>query len=637
MHIRRIETHDDVKALFLRPAVLALTIALITTAGFLGSLQSGWAARLENFYLDAWHRLAGKRFEPSHTALVIIDDASLARHADTPLVFWTPLFARAIETLRQAGVRAVVLDFIFSGSPEAWLAKLGAGETAAVRQYDRAFRRALNGGSIVLASYLVGEGTATDDFILPSPDYLLSLPEQDVVGHVGLANLTLDADSVVRHFRARFPIAEAMREAGLPEFALAALAARLTGANDFSPERQRIVFAGPPGSFPVVSFAALLEADASKRPEIRALRDKVVIVGAGYAGMNDVHPTPYSNTFGAADRMMSGPEIQANIVETLLGGRIVRPLPAALAMLVVFIAAAGCAYVLLRFGLIWGGAGGLVACVLIAFAAYRAFHADWDVPTAQMQLSLMPALLLAGLAKFSRAEREKRRLSALFGRYVSPSVMQTLLEHPDMPGLGGRRREITVLFSDIRDFTTLSERLEPEEVVELLNEYFERVCAVLLAEEATIDKFIGDAVMAEFGAPLEQADHAERALRAALNLLATAREFANHVQARFPDRDLPPFAIGIGIHSGPAVVGNIGSSHRMEYTAVGDTVNTASRLEGMTKTVGCPILASAATVAAVTHREVFHFGQRHHLAVKGKQGEVEVVEVWPTGNRDEKP
>ncbi|MFN3884566.1 MAG: adenylate/guanylate cyclase domain-containing protein, partial [Rhodocyclaceae bacterium] len=512
-----------------------------------------------------------------------------------------------------------------------WLARLGAGDTAVARQYDRAFRQMLNGGRVVLAGYLIGKGGAEGDFILPSPDYLLSLPEQDLAGHVGLANLTLDADSVVRHFRARFPITPAMREAGLPEQALAALAARQAGLASLPEELwQRIVFAGPPGSFPTLSFAALLEPDAAQRPEVLAMRDKVVIIGAGYAGMNDVHPTPYSNTFGAADRMMSGPEIQANIVETLLSARTVRPVPLSWAAVWVLGVTWLCAFVSLRFDIARGVAVALLLATVAAVVGFRAFLVDIDVPVMQMQLALLPAALLAGIGKFSRTEREKRFLTSLFGRYVSPSVMQALLANPDMVGLGGRRREVTILFSDIRDFTTLSERLQPEEVVELLNEYFERACAVLLAEEATIDKFIGDAVMAEFGAPVDQPDHAERALRAALELHATAREFSRWVGRRFPDRDLPAFAIGIGIHTGPAVIGNIGSHQRMEYTAVGDTVNTASRLEGATKSVGCPILASAVTVAMVTRPEAFLFGQRHVLSVKGKHDKIEVVEVWPS-------
>jgi class 3 adenylate cyclase len=414
---------------------------------------------------------------------------------------------------------------------------------------------------------------------------------------------------------------------------MAALAARMAGMSILPDGLSRIFYAGPPGSFPPLSFGDLLDQSAQTRPEVLALRNKVVIVGAGYAGNNDVHPTPYSNTLGAADHMMSGPEIQANIVETLLSGRAVQHAPWGILALIVATAAWGLAYALFRFGIAWGMVTLVTACALFAWGAYRAFLGDMEIPVAQMQLAVVPALILAGVGKFSRVEREKRHLSSLFGRYVSTNVMQALIANPEMPGLGGRRRQVTVLFSDIRGFTTLSETLEPEEVVELLNEYFERVCAALLAEDATIDKFIGDAVMAEFGAPLDQPDHAERALRAALEVFATARSFADWVTARFPGRGLPPFAVGIGLNTGPAVMGNIGSLLRMEYTAVGDTVNIASRLEGLTQSVGCPILASAATLAAVTRPEDFQFGKHHHLSIKGKSGQVEAVEVWPVEKR----
>lgn len=609
---------------------MATAIAAMTVALFMGSLNSGWASRLENLYQDAWHRLAGKRFEPQHVALVMIDDATLARHADTPLAFWTPHFAHAIETLRKIGARLIVLDFIFSGSPEQWLLKLGVSDLEHARNHDRAFRAAISQGDVILAGFMVGAGQEAGDFTLPTPDLLLSLPQQDVAGHVGLANLQLDADSVVRHYLTRLTISESLLAGGLPDQTLAGLAVKAVKAAHLPDDQIRpITYAGPPGTFPFISFARLLEANAPADPALQTLADKIVIIGTGYAGMNDVHPTPYSNTIGASDQLMSGPEIQANIIETLLSGHEMRPAPPLAETLVLFLGAWLCAYLVLRHGFYVALGAYLAFAVLIALGAYYAFIEGVIADTFQMQAMPIIALAMAGIGKFGRSERERKRLNAMFGRYVSGSVMKALLESPDMPVLGGTRREVTVLFSDIRGFTTMSEQLAPEEVVELLNEYFQRACAALLAEEATIDKFIGDAVMAEFGAPLAQPDHADRAVRAAIALQRAALDFAHWVKSRFPDRELAPFAVGIGLHTGAAIIGNIGSQWRMEYTAVGDTVNTASRLEGMTKTVDCPILVSRATYDAVQQRSDKKFGAWHRLAVKGRSQEVEAVELWP--------
>jgi class 3 adenylate cyclase len=263
--------------------------------------------------------------------------------------------------------------------------------------------------------------------------------------------------------------------------------------------------------------------------------------------------------------------------------------------------------------------------VAAAAAGYFLFGYDLLFPTAHLQIGL--AIVLTGLAalRLSREERERARIGTLFGRYVSDQVMTALLASPELPELGGTATKVTVLFSDIRNFTTMSERLSAREVVEMLNHYFERACAVLLREGATIDKFIGDAIMAEFGAPLPQADQALRAIRAAVALREVAVEFRHWMAVRFADRDLPQFDIGIGVHSGEAVVGNIGSSTRMEYTAIGDTVNLASRLEGKTKETGCAILASAETVAEAG--AIVRTGVRHTLTVKGRSQPVEALEI----------
>ena len=322
---------------------------------------------------------------------------------------------------------------------------------------------------------------------------------------------------------------------------------------------------------------------------------------------------------------MPGPEIQANVVETLLSGVRIE----AVAMpwrLAAFVAS----FALLAFiGVRLAAWQAIILMLAIAgvaaFAGYRLFAADLLFPVAHLQVGLVVVLIGLALLRLSREEREKARIGAFFGRYVSDQVMTALLASSEMPELGGQATPVTVLFSDIRNFTTISERLSAREVVEMLNAYFERACTALQAEGATIDKFIGDAIMAEFGAPLPQADHALRALRAAVALRAVATEFRQWMAERFADRDLPMFDIGIGVHSGEAVVGNIGSSARMEDTAIGDAVNVASRLEGKTKETGCPILASAQTIAAAG--PTVRVGSHHLLSVKGRAQPVEAVEV----------
>lgn len=613
----------------------------------------GLVAPLELAVSDYWHRLAGERAPAQHVVLVVIDDASLEAFRDDPLVFWTPHVARAVAVLREAGATAIGLDLMFSISPEKWLDRHG--RASGQSDFDVPLRQEIASGQLIMVASAATPPVGDTQFLLPAAEFVLAVPDLDLARHIGLADLSADADGVVRHFT----VAPALRlpadadASGMPRLTFAALlAARAAsvwpyvqadggatlrlGDREYGlrGEAYSIAYAGPPGHIPRIPFSALMAPDASDNPAVRAVKGRVVIIGGEYAGMNDTHATPYVSGFIQGEgRYMTGPEIQGSIVETLLSGRMPRPLPIWTEM------AANGAFMLvalmlfLRLRLVHAALALPVLAGLASLAAHALFLRDWEFPLAALVTAM--ALMFLGVLglRFYFEERERSRITQLFGRYVSDRVVEDLIATGQPPRLGGVRQTVTVLFSDIRNFTVISERLTAEEVVEMLNNYFGKVCQVALDEGGTIDKFIGDAIMVEFGAPVAHADHADRALRCAMRIRETAREFAGWLRERFPDRGLPEFGVGVGVHTGPAVIGNIGSERRTEYTAIGDTVNAASRIEGATKELQCVVLASEETIGACQSRVTT--GKSRSMLVKGKSKPLTLHEVLAIENGSE--
>jgi len=226
-------------------------------------------------------------------------------------------------------------------------------------------------------------------------------------------------------------------------------------------------------------------------------------------------------------------------------------------------------------------------------------------------------------------EAEKRKIRNAFGLYLPPTLATLVSEHPEMLKLGGDKRELTVMFSDIRGFTTLSEGLEPEALVELLNEFLGAMTEVIFGSEGTLDKYIGDAIMAVWGAPIPQSDHAARACLAALGMVERLRVLA----AQWAQRGLPRLSIGIGLNTGPMVVGNMGSARRLSYTVIGDNVNLASRLEGLNKMYGSGIIASESTLRAAANIVVAR--ELDLVRVKGKKLPVRIFEILATADEGE--
>jgi adenylate cyclase len=347
-------------------------------------------------------------------------------------------------------------------------------------------------------------------------------------------------------------------------------------------------------------------------------RGKAAIVGVAAEGLRDVFVTPF------AEGRMPGAEIHANVIDAWRAGRTLVPLSTVSSVALV-----------LGMSMAVGAVGFLASAWMTASAAtllalsylwinVRQFEAGRWWPLAVPLVGMLVAFVADLSWQYFVEGREKRKVKRLFSRYVAKNVYDQLLADPARASLGGTRRQMTVLFSDMRGFTALTEKGKPEDIVSQLNEYFTRMVKVLFEHHGTLDKFVGDMVMALFGAPLDDAEHAEHAVQTALAMVRAL----NVLNAEWVSFGLPSLDIGIGINSGEMVAGNIGSETIMSYTVIGDAVNLGARLESLNKEYGTQIIISEATRALLKGQ--YDIRPLGSVTVKGKSEPVAIFEVRPT-------
>ena len=389
---------------------------------------------------------------------------------------------------------------------------------------------------------------------------------------VGCINSMLDSDGVLRHHLLRLTLADGGEA---PSFALAVAQryAQAAGLGELALPRTDaagfwyLPFSAVPGDFSEnISVADVL----SGAVDPAYFRDKIVLIGPYAPGFQDSQRTAIDHA-----APMYGLEVQANAVEALLRGTYPAEAPAAVQLLALFVLCAAVFFACWRRPVKL--AAGVTALVCAGWLALcrGLYGAGYILRPLYVPAAAALFVLCLG-ANYVRTALENRRVTNTFRRYVAPEIVRELLrEGPQALELGGRLTDIAVLFVDVRGFTAMSERLAPERVVEILNRYLTLISQCIRDQGGTLDKFVGDAAMAFWGAPLPQADYVQRAARAALAMAAGAEELARQMEEQFGQR----ISFGIGIHAGPAVVGNTGAPWRMDYTAIGDTVNTAARLE----------------------------------------------------------
>ncbi|MGD9973944.1 MAG: CHASE2 domain-containing protein [Desulfatirhabdiaceae bacterium] len=360
-----------------------------------------------------------------------------------------------------------------------------------------------------------------------------------------------------------------------------------------SPEGSTMLrFSGPSGTYRSFSAAAVIQSELrlrSGQPAViddpGAFRDKYVLFGFTAPGLFDLRPTP-------VDGITPGLEIQATILDNFLSENFIRPCPVALwvAATLALTILAGIA------GSVFSSPSGFVVTSLVfltvpVMAGLGSYSRGWSHPVVCPEIGVATALFLVFVINYATEGRQKRFIQSAFRQYLSPAVIDQLILHPERLRLGGDRRVLSIFFSDLEGFTTLSEKLDPEVLTTFLNEYLSAMTDIIQEEAGTVDKFEGDAIIAFWNAPLEVNDHPIRVVRAALRCQKQLANL-NPQLKKYTGMDL---RMRIGIHTGLAVVGNMGSHTRFDYTMVGDAVNLAARLEGANKAFGTAILISEAT------------------------------------------
>jgi adenylate cyclase len=379
-------------------------------------------------------------------------------------------------------------------------------------------------------------------------------------------------------------------------------------------------FRGPSGTFRRLPAARVLRGEHR-----RALAGKYVLIGSSAAGLLDLRATPFSG-------VVPGVEVQANIVDNILAGDFFRhDALTEIGLTYALVIAGGVALsaLLTWAGPLTGGAGALLFMAAILGGNFRFFFLRQQlVGVTYPLLTTLVVFMAVTLYNYFLKDREKRFIQEAFGQFVAPEVVRQLLRNPERLSLSGELKTLTVLFCDIRDFTGIAEGLDPERLGAFMNRYLTAMSEIIIENRGMVDKFIGDAIMAVWGAPLDDEAHAAHAVHAALCMV----EQLERMQSDFRAQGLPKIRIGVGIHTGPMRLGNFGSERRFDYTVIGDAVNLASRLEALNKEYGTEVLITEQTLAAAG--EDFFCRSIDRVCVKGRH---EVVRIYEPLGEGESP
>ncbi len=631
-------------------AMIAVLLAFGLATGSLATLQG----QSQDLFFQTWSG-SGVKEAAANVVIVAIDDRSLEqlqrRHSEWPRVY----YARVIDRLREGHARGLVLDIGFT-EPHPDDIEVAA----AMRRFlDASLEERRKAGVSLNPPTVIAPVVGTPDAarqLVPGmppvyPQLLRPLPiYQAVTTLYGHVNQIPDSDGSIRSV----PLLIRVEGQDMPSLGLAAAAAYtntihapvtvdpvhggLIAARRFMPTtaagEMLISYAGPPSvselpdrqTFRTVSFVEVMEGRV--RPE--TFRDKMVFIGvSGATGVTDDFQVPTSRGHGK----MAGVEIHANVFATIVAARFFAPQQAPVTIVLIVFICLVTGLITARYSIVWSAVGAMLLVALYVLGSMEYATLAYDEYGVSLPNLVYPPLALAltfmttAVTRVIFEQAEARATRGALGKYLSPAILKAVMANPDQLKLGGEKRIMTVLFTDIRGFTSFAETLDPDRLVPLLNEYLGVMTNVVHRWEGVLDKYMGDAIMAWWGAPVDQPDHAYRACMAALEMRAQLRV----LHARWEAADIPKLEMGVGINTGPMVYGNTGSSERFDFTVLGDAVNLASRLEGANKEYGSNVIISEATLEAASQGD-FVVRFLDMIEVKGKSQPAAIYELLGTTN-----
>jgi len=586
--ISRILKNKLTKTIFIS-LFIAIIVAFLMSVGFLNT----WEARISDTFYYPSDTL-------SEIIIVEIDDESIYKIGEWP--FSRDNYATAIENINES--RVIGIDILFD----------------IPRDGDTEFANAIKNNSVVLAveyrDLSIKDGKVYSNEVL-SPNSSLGVAGDDF--KTGFINLFTDDDKVTRSIATK--ISSDMED---HDPFSAVIVGEYTGVKPkLDSQRMLINYYSEPRGYTYVSFYDVYN-NSENLPDFSG---KIVLIGYTASGVDDTFGVPISS------EAMSGVEIHANLVQSILTRDFIEYQDDFSAIGVVFLFALITGLLLCFFRIQYATI--LIVVIFITYflvALLLIFDNYGVILNILFPLFTIVFVYITNVVMYYRTEEKSRKwITSVFGKYVSPMVIENLIKDPDKLHLGGEKKNITIFFSDIRGFTSISERLEPEELVHLLNEYLSEMTSIVIDNQGLVDKYMGDAIMAFWGAPLDQPNHAEMACSSSLEMIGKLRE----LQKKWEKEGIPSFDIGIGLNSGDAIVGNMGSFERFDYTAMGDNVNLASRLEGLNKIYGTSIIISQKTYDIV--KDKFEARRLDVVKVKGKKKPILIYELLSTdGKQDNK-